>query len=98
MKYIDLHNRKRAAAGYHSDYTAVNVAKGLEIAQRQRGDLFTDREYSELEAASLLSVYMVHITVTGMVDDEALQARLVEKARKMAEDRLKQPLEAELTD
>lgn len=98
MKYIDLFQRKKAAATYHSDYTGVNVARGLELSQKARGDLFTAREYAELEAVSLLAVYMVHVNVTGIVNDEALQARLVERARKMAEEKLGVALEAETTD
>lgn len=98
MKYIEMLQHKKAAALYHSNYTSVNVAKGLEISQRARGDLLTEREYSELEAASLLAVYMVHLNVTGMVKDEELQARLIERARKMAEEKLSTPLEAATTD
>jgi hypothetical protein len=98
MKFSDLFQRKKAAATYHTDYTGVNIARGLELSQKARGDLFTPREYSELEAVSLLAVYMVHINVTGIVNDEALQARLVERARKMAEEKLGIPLDAETTD
>lgn len=91
-KYAD---RKRAAAEYHRDYVAVNVAKGLEISQRARGDLLSAREYNELEAVSILAVYMVHLSVTGLVDDEATQGRLFDRARKLAEKRLGSGLEVE---
>jgi len=93
-KYID---RKRTAAQYHRDLTGVNVAKGLEISQRQRGDLLTGREYDELEATAILTVYMVQLSVTGLIDDEATQTRLFDRARKFAEERLAMPLEVEET-
>lgn len=87
MKYID---QKRAAAQYHRDLTGVNVAKGLELSQRQRGKLLTPSEYDELEATAILTVYMVQLHVTGMLNDEALQRRIVERARKLAETKLKE--------
>jgi hypothetical protein len=98
VKYIEQKQLKKSAALYHSNYTSVNVAKGLEISQRARGDLLEVREYDELEAASLLAVYFVHLNVTGLVKDEALQARLVERARRIAEEKLGYGLEAELTE
>lgn len=87
MKYLD---QKRAAAQYHRDLTGVNVAKGLELSQRQRGKLLTGPEYDELEATAILTVYMVQLHVTGMLNDEALQRRVVERARKLAEVKLKE--------
>lgn len=82
MKYLD---QKRAAAQYHRDLTGVNVAKGLELTQRQRGKLLTGVEYDELEATALLTVYIVTLHVTGLVNDEAAQRRMVDRARKLAE-------------
>lgn len=94
LKYAD---RKRAAAQYHRDYTAVNVAKGLEISQRSRGELLTPREHAELEAVSMLAVYMVHLSTSGLLDDEKTQTSLVERARRLAERRLAgQELEVEM--
>lgn len=94
-KYID---RKRAATEYHRDYVAVNVAKGLEISQRARGELLSPREYEELEAVSLLAVYMVHLAVTGLMENEEAQKRLMDRARKLAQKRLGTELEVEATD
>lgn len=82
MKYAD---QKRAAAQYHRDLTSVNVAKGLELSQRQRGKLLTPAEYNELEATAILAVYMVQLHVTGLVKDEAAQQRMMDRARKLAE-------------
>ncbi len=86
MKYAD---QKRQAAQYHRDLTSVNVAKGLELAQRQRGAIVSPAEYNELEATALLAVYMVQLQVTGLVLDEAAQRRMFERARKIAEEKLK---------
>lgn len=88
--------QQKAAAAYHRDYTGVNVAKGLEVSQKARVGMFSAREYEEIEAVSILAVYMVHLSVTGMMDDPQLQARLIERARKMAEEKLHAPLEVEV--
>jgi hypothetical protein len=93
-KYID---RKRAAAQYHRDLVGVNLAKGLEISQRQRGEMLTPVEHDELELTAVLAVYMVMLNVTKVVDDEPAQARILEKARKMASDKLGVELETETT-
>ena len=93
-KYID---RKRAAAQYHRDLVGVNVAKGLEISQRQRGELLTPTEHDELELTAVLTVYMVMLNVTKVVDDEVAQARILERARRLASDKLGVELEAETT-
>lgn len=93
-KYID---RKRAAARYHRDLVGVNVAKGLELSQRQRGELLTQAEHDEIELTAILSVYMVMLNVSGLVDDETAQARILEKARKHASEKLEIDLDAELT-
>lgn len=85
MKYVE---QKRAAAQYHRDLTGVNVAKGLELSQRQRGKLLTSAEYDELEATAILTVYMVALHVTGLIDNEDVQRRMVDRARKMAEQKL----------
>lgn len=98
MKLIEQKQLKKSAALYHSNYTSVNVAKGLEISQRARGDLLEAHEYCALEAASILAVYFVHLNVSGMVSDEGLQKRIVERARQIAEEKLGYGLEAELTD
>jgi hypothetical protein len=90
MRYVD---RKRQAAQYHRDLVAVNVAKGLELAQRQRGELLTPPEHSELELTALLSVYLVALQVTGFVDDEAAQGRIFQRATKLAEEKLGTALE-----
>lgn len=87
MKYAD---QKRSAARYHRDLTGVNVAKGLELAQRQRGELLSGVEYDELEATALLTVYMVQLHVTGLLADETTQRRIVERARKLAETKLRE--------
>lgn len=93
-KYID---RKRAAAKYHRDLVGVNVAKGLEISQRQRGELLTPTEHDELELTAILAVYMVMLNVTKLVEDEPAQARILDKARKLASEKLSVELEAEPT-
>jgi len=93
-KYID---RKRAAAQYHRDLVGVNVAKGLEISQRQRGELLTPAEHDELELTAILAVYMVMLNVTKLVEDEPAQARILDKARKLASEKLSVELEAEPT-
>lgn len=85
MKYAD---QKRQAAQYHRDLTGVNVAKGLELAQGQRGKLLTPAEYDELEATAMLTVYMVQLHVSGLVDDEDAQRRMIDRARKVAEKKL----------
>lgn len=85
MKYLD---QKRSAAQYHRDLTGVNVAKGLELSQRQRGKLLTPAEYDELEATAILTVYMVSLHVTGLIDNEDVQRRMMDRARKMAEKKL----------
>lgn len=90
LKYAD---RKRQAAQYHRDLVAVNVAKGLELAQRQRGELLTPPEHSEIELTALLSVYLVALQATGFVDNEVAQARIFQRATKLAEERLGTSLE-----
>lgn len=87
MKYSD---QKRKAAQYHRDLTSVNVARGLELSQRQRGKLVLPAEYDELEATSLLAVYMVHLHVTGLIDNEDVQRRMLERARKIAEAKIQE--------
>lgn len=87
MNYAE---QKRRAAQYHRDLTGVNVAKGLELAQRQRGKLLSSAEYDELEATGILSVYMVFLHVSGLVDREDVQSRMMEKARQMAQAKLKE--------
>jgi hypothetical protein len=93
---VNYLEQKRAAAQYHRDLTGVNVAKGLELSQRQRGKLLTPTEYDELEATGILTVYMVALHVTGLVNDEAAQRRMVDRARKMAEAKIKEELEVEV--
>jgi hypothetical protein len=92
VKYLD---QKRAAAQYHRDLTGVNVAKGLELTQRQRGKLLSGAEYDELEATAILTVYMVQLHVSGLVNDETAQRRMMERARKMAEAKLEEAGHAE---
>lgn len=87
MNYAE---KKRTAAQYHRDLTAVNLAKGLELAQRQRGNLLTTAEYDELECTSILSVYMVFLQVSGLVDNENAQQRMMDRARKLAQVKLKE--------
>jgi hypothetical protein len=87
VKYLD---QKRAAAQYHRDLTGVNIAKGLELSQRVRGKLLTGAEYDELEASAILTVYMVQLHVTGLLNDEAAQRRLIDRARKLAEVKLRE--------
>lgn len=85
MKYAD---QKRQAAQYHRDLTGVNLAKGLEVSQKQRGNLMTGAEYDELEATALLTVYMVQLHVSGLIDNEDVQRRMLDRARKLAEAKL----------
>jgi hypothetical protein len=87
VKYLD---QKRKAAQYHRDLTSVNIARGLELAQRQRGKLVLPAEYDELEATALLAVYMVQLHVTGLIDNEDVQRRVIERARKIAEAKIKE--------
>ena len=93
MKYLD---RKRQAAQYHRDLTGVNVVRGLELAQQQRGKLLAPAEHDELEATAMLTVYMVQLHVSGLVNNEDVQRRMVDRARKLAEEKIRIGLETEV--
>lgn len=93
MKHIE---KKQQAARYHRDLTGVNMAKGLELSQKQRGPLLSAVEYNELEMTAALTVYMVQLHVSGLINDEQAQRRMVDRARKLASQKLGIDLDAEV--
>jgi hypothetical protein len=73
----------------------VAMAQAVEYAQKQRNTVLPDAEYAELELTAIATLYMVLLDLSGFTENEALQQRIMNEARRLASEKMKIEYEVE---